>query len=107
MEKVMQEDQKIPLFLSGIIVDVGFGFCMDGVEHQLIHISPKGDHEITRIGSNLEDVKLELGKVSGSKQKLMVAGYLKKSIEAGCLYLGAYYAGPEIQPDEFAKLIKR
>ncbi|MEO7340573.1 MAG: hypothetical protein ABI073_06825 [Luteolibacter sp.] len=96
-------DIQIPMFLTGIVVDVGICYCRDAATHRLLHFSTTGEPTSTRLAANNDEAREVLGKASGSRQRIMVAGYLKHGIEPGCDYLSTYYAGPELSPEGFAE----
>lgn len=96
------EDLKIPLFLTGIVVDEGIGFCRDGATHRLLYLGDSGLPSAMRLKANNPEAEAELQRVSGTRQRVTVAGYLKRGIEPGCDYLNTYHVAAEIQPEAFA-----
>lgn len=100
-------DMRVPLFITGIVVEEGIGFCRDGATHRLLYNSDCGFQASMRLKANNDEVGAELRRVSGTRQSVMVAGYLKKGIEPECDYLNTYHVGPEIKPESFASLALR
>ncbi len=102
-----EAELRVPLFLTGIVEDEGIGYCRDGATHRLLYINDCGFQSSLRLKAQNGEAGNVLRQVSGSRQSVSVAGYLRTGIEHGCEYLSTYYAGPEIQPESFAAFAQR
>ncbi len=97
----------VPHFLTGIVVDEGIGWCRDGASHRLLHHGIHGEALVTRLKPNNKEAEDYLKRVSGTRQRVQVAGYMHQGIEPGCDYMLCYFAGPEMDANALAAALSR
>ncbi|HLM60405.1 MAG TPA: hypothetical protein VK308_06365 [Pyrinomonadaceae bacterium] len=79
---------QVPVFLSGLVSKItGVDFCMDGATHRLETIVG-----MARLKAGNEDVQKFLDEVSGTRQRVAVAGYPVWGPE--CVYIRVSHAAP-------------
>ncbi|HEX8396260.1 MAG TPA: hypothetical protein VF644_02360 [Pyrinomonadaceae bacterium] len=79
---------QVPVFLSGLVSKItGVDICMDGATHRLETIL-----ETARLKAGNDEVQKFLDEVSGSRQRVSIAGYPVWGPE--CVYIRVYHAAP-------------
>lgn len=91
-----------PIALIGIVKTVEIDFCQDGINEVIVSRDQDGKLMTTRVSGANPSAAAFLKKAENTRQRVFVAGYMGDSIEGGCRYLSAIYAGPA---SEFDKLL--